>query len=312
MFGGHSSGSVQVDHYLWNHPQTNLVGAVQMAANAKSGPAVAPVNQALDVVAAEVGCPSSAQGGQLACLRNVNLYDFQTEKFNATYNTWFTPVVDNCTRYQDYESRLAAGQYASHVPLLTGNSNGEGAIFALVYGAENSDFSAWLDTFDADVAEIPKDVLLDAYNVSDYASVSAMSGAQYGDARFYCPVDYLRDLRSESQDTWTYRFFANYSVGLPVSGPTHGTEIPFFLGGNECFDAISGITEAEQALADFQNDWFVAWIKNPKAGPGWAKSTPHNGTFAKLGVSGNELAIELGATGDYNTRCQSVSSSYRA
>lgn len=311
VFGGHSSGSVQVDHYLWNHPKTNLVGAVQMAANAKSGPAYAPQNQALDIVAAEVGCPPCAQGGQLECLRKVNVYDFQTEKFNSSYNTWFTPIVDNKTRYQDYESRFAAGKYASHVPLLTGNSNGEGAIFSLVYGGINSDFSAWLDTFDADVAEIPKDLLLAAYNVSDYASVSQMSGAQYGDARFFCPVDYLRDMRSATQDTWTYRFFGNYSVGLPVAGPTHGTEIPFFLGGNECFDAIEGITEAEQALADFQNDWFVSWIKNPKAGPGWERSTPKNGPFAKLGMPGNELAIDIGATGDYNGRCQSVSCSHR-
>lgn len=209
VFGGHSSGSVQVDHYLWNHPDTWLVGAVQMAANAKSGPAVAPVNQALDVVAAEVGCPTGK--GQLACLRKVDLYDLQTEKFNATYNTWFTPAVDNITRYQDYESRFAAGKYASHVPLLTGNSDGEGAVFALVYGGENTDFSAWLDTFDADVAGVPKDLLSAAYNASDYETISQMSGAQYGDARFFCPVDYLRDLRSITQDTWTYRFFGDYA-----------------------------------------------------------------------------------------------------
>ncbi|KAF1928175.1 alpha/beta-hydrolase [Didymella exigua CBS 183.55] len=310
VFGGHSSGSVQVDHYLWNHPDTWLVGAVQMAANAKSGPAVAPINQALDVVASEVGCPNGK--GQLACLRKVDLYDFQTEKFNATYNTWFTPAVDNITRYQDYESRLAVGKYASHVPLLTGNSDGEGAIFALVYGGENTDFSAWLDTFDADVAEIPKNILLAAYNASDYDTVSQMSGAQYGDARFFCPVDYLRDLRSTTQDTWTYRFFGDYANvwGLPVSAPTHGTEIPFFLGGNECFDAISNVTESEQALADYQNDWFVSWIKNPSAGPGWDKVTPKSGKLAKLGVPGNELAIELANTDDYNGRCQSVYNPY--
>lgn len=307
VFGGHSSGSVQVDHYLWNHPDTWLVGAVQMAANAKSGPAVAPVNQALDVVAAEVGCPKGA--GQLECLRSVDVYAFQTTKFNATYNTWFTPAVDNITRYQDYEGRFAAGKYASHVPLLTGNSDGEGAVFSLVYGGENTDFSAWLDTFDADVAEIPKGDLLAAYNISDYSSVSAMSGAQYGDARFFCPIDYLRDLRSTKQATWTYRFFGNYPNvwGLPVSAPTHGTEIPFFLGGNECFDAIKDVTKAEQALADYQNDWFVSWIKNPSAGPGWDKVTPKKGTLAKLGVPGNELAIELASTADYNAVCQSVS-----
>lgn len=307
VLGGHSSGAVQVDHYLWNHPDAKLVGAVQMAANAKSGPAVAPVNQALDIVAAEVGCSPGA--GQLECLRSVDLYDLQTEKFNATYNTWFTPAVDNITRYQDYHSRFAAGKYASHVPLLTGNSDGEGAIFSLVYGAENTNFEAWIDTFDADSAHVPNNFLLAAYNASDYATVSQMSGAQYGDARFFCPIDYLLDLRSTKQDTWVYRFFGDYAnvVGAPVSAPTHGTEIPFFLGGNECFDAVSGVTEAQQALADFQNDWFVGWVKNPSAGPGWSKASPRKGSVAKLGVPGNELAIELASTADYNGRCQSVS-----
>ncbi|KAJ0162242.1 Para-nitrobenzyl esterase [Colletotrichum tanaceti] len=44
VFGGHSSGGVHVDHYLWNHPDSWLKGAVQMSANAVSGPAFAPVN----------------------------------------------------------------------------------------------------------------------------------------------------------------------------------------------------------------------------------------------------------------------------
>ncbi|KAF2020341.1 acetylcholinesterase precursor [Aaosphaeria arxii CBS 175.79] len=306
VFGGHSSGAVQVDHYLWNHPNTFLAGAVQMAANAKSGPAVAPTNEALDIVAAEVGCPTGV--GQLACLREVDFLTFQTTNFNSTYNTWFTPAVDDKTRYRNYESRFAAGNYASHVPLLTGNSNLEGALFSLVYGGINTDFTAWLSTFEADVAQIPKDDLEAAYNISDFASVSAMSGAQYGDARFFCPVDYLQDLRSSTQDTWTYRFFGNYPnvYGLPVDAPTHGTEIPFFLGGNECFEAMQGVTPEQQALADFQNDWFVSWIKNPAAGPGWDKVTPEKGPVGKLGVPGNELAIEVGSTADYNQRCQSV------
>lgn len=92
-----------------------------------------------------------------------------------------------------------------------------------------------------------------------------------------------------------------------MPAPTHGTEIPFFLGGNECFEDISDVTEAEQALADYQNDWFVSWIKSPSVSPGWDKVTPKSGTLAKLGVPGNELAIELAKTDDYNGRCQSVS-----
>jgi carboxylesterase type B len=306
VFGGHSSGAVQVDHYLWNHPDTWLAGAVQMAANAKSGPAVAPTNQALDLVAKEVGCPTGS--GQLDCLREVDMYAFQTAAFNGTLNTYFTPVVDETTRYQDYASRFAAGKYASHVPLLTGNSDKEGAAFGFVYGSENTDFNTWINTFDADSAHVPDDALKAAYNVSDFASVSDMSGAQYGDARFFCPVDYLTDLRSQKQDTWAYRFLGNYSnvLGLPVAAPTHGTEIPFFFGGNDCFAGVDGVTPQEQALADFQNDWFVSWIKNPAAGPGWDKATPKSGPIAKLGVPGDELTIQVGNTADFNARCQKV------
>jgi carboxylesterase type B len=304
VFGGHSSGSVQVDHYLWNHPDTWLAGAVQMSANAKSGPAVGPTNEALDLVAKEVNCPSGK--GQLECLRKVDIYAFQTAEFNSTLNTLFTPMVDEITRYQSYESRLAAGNYASHVPLLTGNSDQEGAIFGLVYGNQNTNFSEWIDTFNADVAYIPDNVLEAAYNIADFSSVSAMSGAQYGDARFFCPVDYLIDLRSEKQDTWAYRFFANYPTGLPVPGPTHGTEILYFFGGNECFAGIQGVTAEQQAVADFQNDWFVSWLKNPAAGPGWDKATPRSGPIAKLGLPGNDLAVVTGNTADFNAKCQKV------
>ncbi|OLN81330.1 Para-nitrobenzyl esterase 3 [Colletotrichum chlorophyti] len=307
VFGGHSSGAVQVDHYLWNHPDSWLKGAVQMSANSMSGPAYAPVNEALDAVAAEVSCPGAGEG-QLECLRSVDVYAFQTANFNSTFNTWFTPVIDNITRHSDYAARFAAGQYASHVPLLTGTSDGEGTIFSLVYGAENGNFSSWINTFDADSAHVADDALINAYNASDYETESLRSGAQYGDARFNCAVDYLLNLRSTVQDTWVYRFFGAYDnvVGPPGTAPTHGTEVPFFHGGNECFESLANVTAGQQALADSIHDWFVAWIKNPIAGPGWDQASPVSGALAKLGVPGDELSVIKGTTAEYNARCQAV------
>ncbi|KAF8857379.1 carboxylesterase [Acephala macrosclerotiorum] len=312
VLGGHSSGGVHVDHYLWNHPNTSLVGAIEMSANAASGPAYAPMNVALDVIAAEVGCGNGT--GQLDCLREVDIYDLETTYFNSTANTWFTPVVDNITRWSvaDYVKRFEAGLYPSHVPFMTGNSNGEGTIFSIIYSSEDTNFSSWIRTFDADVAHIPHDVLLNAYNASDYASVSLESGDQYGDARFDCAVDYMIDLRSESQKTWAYRWFGAYDnvVGVAGTAPTHGTEIPFFMGGNECFDELTNVTVAEQALADFTNDWFVSWIKNPSQGPGWAQVQPESGFVMKLGVPGDEEALISALTSDYNEKCQAVYKKY--
>lgn len=282
-----------------------------MSANAVSGPAYAPINEALDAVATEVGCPAGGDG-QIDCLRKVDLYAFQTSNFNSTFNTWFTPVIDDKTRHSDYAARFAAGKYASHVPLLTGTSNGEGTIFSIVYGAENTNFSSWINTFDADSAHIDDSVLVGAYNASDYETESLRSGAQYGDARFNCAVDYLQDMRSAAQDTWVYRFFGAYDnvVGPPNTAPTHGTEVPFFHGGNECFSALSGVTEAQQALADSVHQWFVEWIKNPSAGPGWEKVTPESGPLVKLGVPGDELSLIKASTDEFNARCQAVCQPY--
>ena len=44
----------QVDHYLWNHPDTTIAGAIEMSANVKSGPAYAPSGEALAEVARDV------------------------------------------------------------------------------------------------------------------------------------------------------------------------------------------------------------------------------------------------------------------
>jgi carboxylesterase type B len=310
VFGGHSSGSVQVDHYLWNNPDSWLAGAVQMSANAMSGPGYAPQNEGLDAVAAEVGCPTGGNG-QIDCLRKVDMSKFLTKNFNATFNTFFTPVIDDITRHSNYSARFAAGEYASHVPLLTGTSNGEGTIFSIVYGAENANFSSWINTFDADVAHIPDSTLISAYSHLNYSTDALRSGAQYGDARFNCPVDYLLDMRSTKQDTWAYRFFGAYDnvVGPPNTAPTHGTEVPFFHGGNECFKGLQGVTEEQQALADDIHAWFVSWIKDPAASPGWEKVSESR-EIVKLGVPGDELERILAKRDEYNAICKSVYDPY--
>ncbi|KAL6234642.1 hypothetical protein BDW75DRAFT_211915 [Aspergillus navahoensis] len=311
VLGGHSSGGVHVDHYLWNHPSTFLAGAIEMSANAQSGPAVTPSGVGLkqvvqDMLDAGVALSCTADDYTLDCLRAVDTYAFQTSYFNSTSNTWFSPIVDEITRFSSYVDRFAEGHYPTSLPLIVGNSDQEGAIFGYVYGSENTNFSSWIGTFDADLSFVPADELLSAYDPADYASVSAMSGASYGDARFICATDYLLDLRAADQPTWIYRWFGQYGNALPIAGlgPSHGSEVPFFHGGNECFEEMSGVTDDEQNLADYMNDWFVAWIKDPAAGPGWERATPVDGPLAQLGVPGSEEEIVMSTTGEYNSRCQ--------
>ncbi|EKV14145.1 hypothetical protein PDIG_34320 [Penicillium digitatum PHI26] len=313
VLGGHSSGGVHVDHYLWNHPDTFLAGAIEMSANAESGPAYAPAGVALkqvvqDMLDAGVTLGCTAEDYSLECLRAADTYAFQTSYFNSTSNTWFSPSVDEITRFSNYADRFAKGSYPKSLPMIVGNSDQEGEIFGYVYGSENTNFSSWIRTFDADIAFVPTDQLLAAYNEADYASVSLMSGASYGDARFLCATDALLDLRAAEQPTWIYRWFGDYSNVLPIPnlGPSHGSEVPFFHGGNECFSLLDGVTDAEQQLADYLHARFVAFIKNPSAGPGWEKAQPVNGPLARLGVPGHEEETVVSTTGAYNGRCQKV------
>jgi carboxylesterase type B len=313
VLGGHSSGGVHVDHYLWNHPDTFLAGAIEMSANAQSGPGYAAAGVAMKQVVqtmldagVTLGC--TADDYTLDCLRAADTYAFQTSDFNSTLNTWFSPSVDEITRFSNYTDRFTKGYYPKSLPLIVGNSDQEGEIFGYVYGSENTNFSSWIRTFDADLTFVPADELLAAYNEADYSSVSQMSGASYGDARFLCATDYLLDLRAAEQPTWIYRWFGEYSNVLPIPnlGPSHGSEVPFFHGGNECFSLLDGVTDAEQQLADYMNSWFVAWIKNPSAGPGWEQAKPVDGPLARVGVPGHEEDIVTSTTGAYNGRCQKV------
>lgn len=282
-----------------------------MSANAQSGPAYAPAGVALKQVVQEmldagVTLHCTAEDYTLDCLRAADTYAFQTTSFNSTLNTWFAPSVDEITRFSNYTDRFVNGYYPTSLPLIVGNSDQEGEIFGYVYGSENTNFSSWIRTFDADLAFVPANELLAAYNEADYASVSLMSGASYGDARFLCATDSSLDLRAAEQPTWIYRWFGNYSNVLPIPdlGPSHGSEVPFFHGGNECFSLLDDVTDAQQQLADYMHDWFVAWIKDPSAGPGWDRARPVNGPLARVGMSGREEEIVMGMTGAFNKRCQ--------
>ncbi|KAJ5512058.1 hypothetical protein N7463_001610 [Penicillium fimorum] len=313
VLGGHSSGGVHVDHYLWNHPDTFLAGAIEMSANAQSGPGYAGAGVAMKQVVQSMldagvtlGC--TAENYTLECLRGADTYAFQTSEFNSTLNTWFSPAVDEITRFSNYTDRFVQGYYPKSLPLIVGNSDQEGEIFGYVYGSENTNFSSWVRTFDADLAFVPAAELLAGYNEADYSSVSQMSGSSYGDARFLCATDYLLDLRAGEQPTWIYRWFGKYSNVLPIPnlGPSHGSEVPFFHGGNECFSLLDVVTEAEQQLADYMNSWFVSWVKNPSAGPGWQQAKPVDGPLGRVGVPGHEEEIVTSTTGAYNGRCQKI------
>lgn len=61
----------------------------------------------------------------------------------------------------------------------------------------------------------------------------------------------------------------------------------------------------QQALADDMHNWFIKFIKNPSAGPGWEKVSD-SGAVVKLGVPGDELSRIPAARDEFNGICKDV------
>ncbi|KAI5785859.1 carboxylesterase [Geopyxis carbonaria] len=295
VLAGHSSGSVMVDHYLWNHPSTFLAGAMQMSANANSGPAVAPAGVGLAALAAEHGCSTT---DPLPCLRALPAATLATSAFNSTYNTWFAPSLSPATRKSPATFATAP---RPRIPLLVGSAAAEGFVFQFVYGAIATPLSSWIRTFDADVAHIPAAANL----TSHYPNTAAGAGEMYGDARFSCPTEHLVNLRAAGQKVWQYRWLG---AGAPAS---HGSEVPFWHGGGVNFaDAGVAASADMQTAADSMVGALVKFVKAPAQGPGWEQTSA--GEEGALALLGGETPGEVGAAqrGDYNGICKELYEPY--
>lgn len=58
-------------------------------------------------------------------MRKKSLDELMTTNFNNTYQTWFAPVIDEYTRFRDYDGRYREGGLAKHVPVLVGTVDQE-------------------------------------------------------------------------------------------------------------------------------------------------------------------------------------------
>nr|XP_031860892.1 uncharacterized protein CI109_003618 [Kwoniella shandongensis]KAA5527964.1 hypothetical protein CI109_003618 [Kwoniella shandongensis] len=310
-FMGQSSGAVMVDHYLWNHPKTNIKAAIIQSADVFSGPGYAPEQVGFDVLAESFNCPIDDLSAQLDCLRNASPLSLVTvdEIFTANFSdsgaeTWFVPLIDGHTRFDDYEDRFRKGKYPKEVPVLTGNVANEATLFGLVVypASQTTPFSHWINTFNADAAHIPDDQLLSRYPDSDYSSSALQSGQLYANMRFYCAIDYMVDLRAELDNHYRYRFAGNYSSqnGYPALGACHGCELPYIF---KTYNRTLA-TGIQPQLADKLHEIWVKFAKNPSDGPGWAPVTQHDGPIALLGSAEAPLETVVQNSSDYNRICQ--------
>lgn len=270
---GQSSGAASVDYYnyAWYHDPI-VKGLIMHSGSVfATGTSKDPSHTNFTFVAQNVGCGSLSAGDELECMRMVSwkaMIDFY-EAYNLNHTTGalgFTTVVDNQTKFLDYESRTLAGKWTG-LPAVMGNDQWE-----------MTSLLSW-----------PGDA---GYpNVSDVKSQTL--------SRHVCPGVYASDLRAQSNaTTWKFYNTANFTnvSPRPWEGAYHTSELAYIFGTYAEYNLdIAPPSVLEVQTAEAWQDLYVAFMKDPQHGltkSGWPQYQT-NGQVMMFGGNGTRQATQL-------------------
>ncbi|KAF8161402.1 carboxylesterase [Crassisporium funariophilum] len=270
---GQSAGSVAIDAYTFSHPDDTIVkGVIEESGNlalVTSGALGSPTlnGTAWNTVASTVGCGSTANAAQLACMKAV---PFRTlENAVISTNVLFNLLADNITIFSDTNARAAAGNFLK-VPVLGGSTLNEGDIFVVAAELVTSGVALPF------ITEVLADIMTQTV--------------------FTCPAGFTAQERISAQvPTWRYQYqavFPNISP-RPDLRAYHASEIPLVFGTYNA-STLAPSTPTEIALSSYVQAAWVAFARNPQQGLlnfGWPMYSPTTPTLAQLGNAANATGV---------------------
>ncbi|KAI8285627.1 hypothetical protein K4K60_001089 [Colletotrichum sp. SAR11_57] len=251
---GQSAGAASVTYYQYAYPEDPIaIGFIK-----NSGSPFIPIGSAdtthssFTSLATAFGC----QDDELACLRKVPFRDIQKYLGQAS-NLTFNVVVDERTKFSDYEERTLNGKVAQG-PSIVGSTR-------------------------------------DEWNFSGSSEAPPTNGSDVvADNLFGCPAHYETGLRNiAGLRTYRYMYSSNFTNIMPGGqGAFHSAELPLIFGTHDI--ARENSTAFEYEVSDEMQDLWLSFIVDPENGPtseGW-DATPLGGlettqTGIDIGYQGN-------------------------
>ncbi|KZT60898.1 alpha/beta-hydrolase [Calocera cornea HHB12733] len=272
---GESAGAIAVDAYAFSHPEDTTVkgiiaesGTAWFEALGSTDPAsFSAANSSWNTVASALGCSTSGDAAQLACVQEVPWQVLLNEVISS--GETFSSYADGQTLFSDVSTRSTSGEFLK-VPFLVGHNADEGDIF--VVALEEGDFN-----FTIPVATT---VLSDALT----------------ELLAHCPAEQeAGDRVSAGVPTWRYIFegvYPDLTDNNPNLRAYHSSEIPLVFGTYNDSTFPYGPTSSEIALSSWMQGAWVAFAQDPVNGLtnyGWPSygSLPVLYTLAELGNSNN-------------------------
>ncbi|KDR75551.1 hypothetical protein GALMADRAFT_68919 [Galerina marginata CBS 339.88] len=264
---GQSAGSVAVDAYTFAHPQDTIVkGVIEQSGNLAlaSGLGSASLNgTSWNTVAGNVGCGSTPDAAQFACMKAVPFRKLENAVTNG--NVTFGPLTDNITIFSDTSVRAATGNFLK-VPVLGGSTLNEGDIFVVA-------------------AELVATGITLPFVTEVLADIETL-------VTFTCPAGAAAQERLNAKvPTWRYQYQAVFPdiSSRPDLRAYHASEIPIVFGTYNT-STLAPPTSNEVALSKYVQAAWVAFARNPSQGLlnfGWPLYNPATASLAQLGNTAN-------------------------
>uniref|UniRef100_A0A0W0G2D3 Carboxylic ester hydrolase n=1 Tax=Moniliophthora roreri TaxID=221103 RepID=A0A0W0G2D3_MONRR len=283
---GESAGSLSVAAAIVRHTEDNppFRAAVML-----SGTTVivdsTPVAEltAFNTFATTFGCTQAPGAERLLCLRAIPanaIHDYVNQPSAGS----FTGIVDDSTLFDDSLGRITARQSA-RVPVLLGNMQDDGSLFALQAGAGSISLDQFLDGLGV---PIPAGVVRALYPGQNDSQVIA---SVFRDVVFQCPTGLWASTSVLAGISNVYRYIYGAVFpelqAFPGAGAWHSSEIaPFFGTYNRTTASPSQVTLSNTFQTIISN-----FIKEPTTPPAnnWARYVQGGLTpsVAKLAYKGN-------------------------
>ena len=278
-----------------------------------------------DAIANATGCASATD--PLSCLRSVNSTILNDVNIAYPYPGRTTaglfpygPCVDGDFIADTTDNLLSSGKFIQ-LPLLLGNDNDEGSIFA-----PNATDSTNVTDFFADnyplltPTEVNSIVFQEYLYLEDtstpmHGQYFALAQTAYSEATFICPSNNLVSVYAAMIPTgataapvWNYRYAvvspSNAAAGL---GTPHTYQDPAYWGpGDPDFNNQAGYAEANAVVIPLVSSYWTSFIKtydvNIDAAPGAPVWANYSSNQARL-LFNNTGAYPENVPSDQNARC---------
>ncbi|KAF9475187.1 alpha/beta-hydrolase [Pholiota conissans] len=271
---GQSAGSVAIDAYAYASAASGSgkvkgiimeSGTLDLALSVpigKIGTDKADVDS-WNAVAKAVGCGTTGNAAQLACMRAVD--PNVLEKAVLSTDTSFTVIADDATIFSDTRKRAAASNFL-HVPMLIGSTANEGDIFI-----------------------VAEELLELGFTIPGVETVVSNAITKVA---FTCPAKTAATDRTQAKvPVFRYQYdavFPDISTRDDLRA-YHASEIPIVFGTYNASTASAAPTANEIALSQYVQSAWVAFARNPTSGlTGNGFAWPEYGATQQVVLLGND------------------------